>query len=124
MKKTLIPQNLLSRVEEISEKIQVSPLSFISTALENELARVEEELVREEITMLEIGKNILGRGEELGLEIEPPPEAAAATEVVYCELCKKNEVPPPFPVTGPFFCHSCMELSRGGDFSKISPHAR
>lgn len=114
--KVPVPSELLERLDEISAKSGVSRAEIIHAALEGELKKREIEVIREEIAILEIDKNILKEGQSVSID-ENGELHAVETHADVCELCQKPLGASYRAFHGPKFCDECLALAKGGDFS-------
>lgn len=113
---------LAQRMGEVCEQLNVSPESFAGYAIEQEVTRQEIRFIKEEITIQEINRNILGDGQSLQLPLEEENEALFL-HMHTCQMCLREFDRALADVQGPLFCSECMELARGGDFSKVEQTA-
>jgi hypothetical protein len=86
--------------------------------LEQEITRQEIRFIKDEITIQEINRNILSRGQSLQLPLDEENEALYR-HLHTCQMCMREFDRPLVSVEGPLFCNDCMGLARGGDFSVV-----
>ncbi len=111
-------RSLVERLDDVSRERGIARDEIVFQAVEKELRRLEIEKVKEEITEIEIGKNILADGQSLNVPLSDD-QSTPIRMGVNCDLCMKEMKPPHTQFEGPFFCADCMEMAKGGDFSKL-----
>jgi hypothetical protein len=108
---------LAQRVEEVCAQLELTPEGFVEYALEQELTRQEIYKIKDEITIQEIDRHILGQGQTLN--ITSAEEDAALPRLATCQMCMHEFERPADLVEGPLFCEDCLAMARGGDFSSL-----
>lgn len=109
---------LAERMSDVCEQLKISPEVFAGYSIEQEVTRQEIRFIKDEITIQEINRNILGGGQSLQLPLEAENEALYQ-QLHTCQMCLREFDRPLVNVEGPLFCNDCMELARGGDFTGI-----
>ena len=108
-----------ARMEEVCNLLHLSEDDFVKFAIENEIMRQEIHLVKDEITIQEINKNVLGQGQSLNFSLVED-NVELNRQVSTCQMCLREFGRPLDRVEGPMFCDDCLGLARGGDFSKVA----
>ena len=114
--KVKIGQNLMERINKVSEFLDVNPANFVEYAIDKELQQQEQHRLREDITLEEIRKNILAVGQELSPDFHE--SHGEDTVPGACQLCLKP-ISQPEKVDGPLLCDACLSLAKGGDLKKL-----
>ena len=109
---------LTERVQAVCEYLNLTPEGLAEYALEQEVTRQEVYKIRDEITIQEIGKNILGEGQSLQIQVGDDNDELTR-HLTTCQMCLKEFNQPLDPVDGPLFCRNCLDMAKGGDFSKL-----
>lgn len=113
-----IPELLYDHLENAAQTDGVSLNNWVCDALKNQQSLWDAERAREAIALEEIQKTALHKGQSIAISVEGELTAASSDQ---CEMCFQEIKREPEQVEGPFFCPSCMEIAKGGDFSEISP---
>jgi hypothetical protein len=109
--------SLAQRVGEVCAHLELTPEGFAEYALEQEVARQEIHKIKDEITIQEIDRHILGAGQTLNIPLAE--EDAAFPRLATCPMCMHEFERPAAHVDGPLFCEDCLAMARGGDFSSL-----
>jgi hypothetical protein len=109
--------SLAERVGSVCGQLELTPEGFTEYALEQELTRQEINRIKDEITIQEIDRHILGQGQSLN--VPSAEEDAALPRLSTCEMCMREFESPPNRVEGPLLCGDCLAMARGGDFSSL-----
>lgn len=107
-------RTLLDRIEAAADALGIMPADFVRHAIEKELRYQEVSRIKEDVALVELQKNVVGRGMGLAVLLEEE-----GSELATCQLCLKTFPRRPESVEGPLFCPECMELAKGGDFSVV-----
>lgn len=110
----------MDRVDAAISDHADSRAEFFAEAAKNELTRLEESRVREQIAMMEIDKKILAEGQSVNIVVDA---SASNPETPYaqCELCHDLLSAPEPGVQGPVFCKRCMGIAKGADMQGLAP---
>jgi len=109
---------LEERINDACNQLNVSPENFARYAIEQEVTRQEIRFIKDEITIQEINRNILGDGQSLQVPLEAENEALYR-HIHTCQMCLREFERPLINIDGPIFCNECMDLARGGDFTAL-----
>jgi len=109
--------SLAERVGNICAQLELTPAGFAEYALEQEVTRQEIYKIRDEITIQEIDRHILGKGQTLNIPLAE--EDRALPRLATCQMCMHEFESPPGRVEGPLLCEDCLAMARGGDFSSL-----
>ena len=120
MQINLEPQ-MAQRLNSISGYLQISPAGFLEYAIEQEIARQEIHRLKDEITIQEINKNILGDGQSFPIQLVNENKELNR-QISTCQMCLVEFDQPLDLVEGPWFCDDCLALAKGGDFTGLEPH--
>ncbi len=120
MLKFKFPSSLLERMDAAAAELGMSRTIFFVEAVENELKRLEESKVKEEIALLEINQKILAKGQSLNVISDAEGHGPDSLHAE-CAMCHAELPPPPREVSGPLFCPDCMEIAKGAAFDGLSP---
>lgn len=114
----VLPGDLVDEVDLVVEHYGVARLEFFVDAIRNELVRLSERKIREDIAMIEINESILAEGVSVNIVAD---EGSTEARYIECEMCH-DSLPAPKPdVKGPFFCERCMGIANGADLSGLAP---
>ena len=116
----ILPGELVEQVEAALSQFNMSQAEFFVEATKNELIRLDESKIREDIALMEIDKKILSEGQSVNIVVEagdPVPDAPYSQ----CELCNELLSSPEAGFAGPLFCERCMEIAKGAKFDGLSP---
>ncbi|MEE8435524.1 MAG: hypothetical protein V3S64_12120 [bacterium] len=106
-------EQLMNRIRKVCQNLEVMPANFIEFAIEHELQRHETQALQEEITLEEIHKGIMVKGQSI--EIDTGDE-----DLSTCELCL-TPIETPRKVEGPLLCDDCLELAKGPRMDGVRP---
>ena len=120
MIKFKIPSSLLERVDAATAELGMSRTIYIVDAVENELTRLEESKVKEEIALLEINQKVLAEGQSLNVISDAEGHGPDSVHAE-CAMCHAELPPPARDVSGPLFCPDCMGIAKGAAFDGLSP---
>jgi hypothetical protein len=109
---------LIERAEELCQYLNIDLESLAEYALEQEITRQEIRRIKDEITIQEINRNILGGGQSLNVLLREEHEALYR-HFHTCQMCLREFDRPLVSVEGPLFCDDCLALAKGGDFSVL-----
>ena len=112
---------MAQRLNSISGYLQISPEGFLEYAIEQEIARQEIHRLKDEITIQEINKNILGDGQSFPIQLVNENKELNR-QISTCQMCLVEFDQPLDLVEGPWFCDDCLALAKGGDFNGLEPH--
>ncbi|MCH8881953.1 MAG: hypothetical protein IIA41_00485 [SAR324 cluster bacterium] len=110
--------HLAERVRAVCEYLNLTAEGLAEYALEQEVTRQEVYKIRDEITIQEIGKNILGEGQSLHIQVRDENDELNR-HLTTCQMCLQEFKHPLDKVDGPLFCRDCLDMAKGGDFSKL-----
>lgn len=114
------PSSLLERVDAAAAESGMSRTIFFVDAVENELTRLEESKVKEEIALLEINQKILAEGHSVNVISDGEGHGPDSVHAE-CAMCHAELPPPPREVSGPLFCPDCMGIAKGAAFDGLTP---
>lgn len=114
--KVKLSKELLRRVDVAAAAAGMVRREVIENAVSRELRRIEIEMVRDEITRLEIGRRVLAAGQTLAADAELDSAGPSQAEPLRCELCTEEIAAANLKVDGPLFCRECLAIAKGGDF--------
>ena len=109
--------SLAERVRIVCGQLDLTPEGFAEYALEQEVTRQEICKIKDEITIQEIDRHILGQGQTLNIPLAE--EDAALPRLATCQMCMHEFESPQSRVEGPLLCGDCLAMARGGDFSSL-----
>ena len=109
---------IAERMDDVCEFLRVTPESFVNYAVEQEITRQEIRQIKDEITIQEITRDILGNGQSLQIPLGEEEEALYR-HLHTCQMCLREFDRPLVNVEGPLFCEQCLALAKGGDFTEV-----
>ncbi len=114
----MLPGDLVDEVDSVIEHYGVARSEFFLDAIRNELLRLSERKIREDIALIEISDSILAEGVSVNIVTD---EGSAEARYIECEMCH-DSLPVPKPdVQGPFFCTRCLGIAQGSDLTGLAP---
>ena len=116
----IVDANMLARMKSVCDYLQLSPDGLMHYAIQQEITRQEIHMVKDEITMHEIDRNVLGSGQSLPVRIIEENDELTR-HIATCQMCLKEFREPNESVEGPLFCADCLEMAHGGDFTGLEP---
>ena len=98
---------LMARIREAGQRLDITPGNFIELAIESELSRQEDDHAHERHTLTHLQRRLLSEGQSVTLELQDDDSDDDA-----CQLCLRP-VPARSQVEGPLLCDSCHALAKG-----------
>ena len=116
--KLTLPGDLVDDLDAAVERYGMARSEFFVEAIKNELLRLSQSRVREDIALIEINESILAQGESVNV-VADYGKAGAEAPFTECDMCH-DLLPSPRPdVKGPVFCQRCLGIAKGADLSGL-----